>query len=148
MRPYIDLKINNEKELLKEIKDKKTVLSALPPRFTFEISRKCNYCCKKCAYSNLATPQGFTALTASEWERDDIERIADELFPTCRYTESTLLGEPFLNKNFKWFMDLYRNYGVYYHPTTNGSLISIDKLQQANGVIDWLKCSFDAADRG
>jgi MoaA/NifB/PqqE/SkfB family radical SAM enzyme len=41
-------------------------------------------------------------------------------------------------------MDLYRRYGVYYRPTTNASLLTEDKLEAISGVVDWLKCSFDA----
>ena len=146
-RPYEQLKVNNENLLLKEIKAKKTVLTALPPRATFEISRACNFVCKKCCYSANANPQGTNFIKAPEWSLDDIERVADEIFPTMRYTESTLLGEPFLNRNFKWLMDLYKKYGVYYRPTTNASLLTEEKLDIGNGVIDWLKCSFDACNK-
>jgi len=146
-RPYAETKEINEVLLLDEIKSKKTVLMGLPPRITFEISRACNYVCKKCCYSANSNPPGTNFVNAPEWSKEDIERVADELFPSLQYTESTLLGEPFLNKNFKWLMDLYRKYGVWYRPTTNGSLITEEKLEQANGVIDWLKCSFDAANK-
>jgi MoaA/NifB/PqqE/SkfB family radical SAM enzyme len=144
LRPYLDLKIANEAKLLSEIKAKKTIFTALPPRCTFEISRKCNYHCKKCCYSALVTPPGF-GLRQSEWTQDEIIKTVDELFLTMRYTESTLLGEPFLYSHFDWLMGLYRKYGVYYRPTTNGSMITERALDSANGVIDWLKCSFDAA---
>ena len=74
-----------------------------------------------------------------------IDRVlADQLFPTMRYTESTLLGEPFLSPKFKKLMELYRRYGVYYRPTTNASLLTEDKIEHVAGVVDWLKCSFDA----
>ncbi len=61
-----------------------------------------------------------------------------------RYTESTLLGEPFLSPHFDRLMELYRQYRVYYRPTTNGSLLTEDKIERLSGVCDWLKCSFDA----
>lgn len=143
-RPCLDLKRENEKRLLLEIKAKKTVLSALPPRCTFELSWRCNYNCKKCGYSRLARGPEFSAVNLPEWEWETVERIADEVFPTMRYTESTLLGEPFLSPKFAKLMELYRRYGVYYRPTTNASLLTEDKLELISGVTDWLKCSFDA----
>ena len=143
-RPYLDIKVENEKRLLDEIKSKKTVLTALPPRSTFEISWKCNYRCKKCAYSKLDRGPDFSAAEFPEWDWESIERLAEEVFPTMRYTESTLLGEPFLSPQFERLMNLYRRYGVYYRPTTNGSLLTEDKIERLSGVCDWLKCSFDA----
>ena len=147
MRPYQQLKDDNEALLLQEIKDKKTVFTALPPRVTFEISRACNYVCKKCCYSANSNHAGFNAINNPAWPDDDIIRVSDELFPTLQYTESTLLGEPFLNRKYKWFLDIYRKYGVYYRPTTNGSLLTQSKIEYAQTTIDFLKCSFDAANK-
>lgn len=143
-RPYLQLKADNEKKLLAEIKAKKPVLTALPPRCTFELSWKCNYWCKKCNYSRLDRGADFSAANFAEWEWETVEKIAEEVFPTMRYTESTLLGEPFLSPMFKQLMELYRRYGVYYRPTTNASLLTDEKIELISGVTDWLKCSFDA----
>ncbi len=144
VRPYLELKRENEKKLLSEIKAKKLVFSAMPPRCTFELSWRCNYNCKKCTYSSLTRGKSFSAANFPEWEWEDVQRIADEVFPTMRYTESTLLGEPLLSPKFKDLMALYRKYGVYYRPTTNASLLTEDKLEILGGVIDWLKVSIDA----
>ncbi|MCP4667877.1 MAG: hypothetical protein GY849_16120 [Deltaproteobacteria bacterium] len=143
-RPYLEIKEENQKRLLAEIKAKKPVLTALPPRCTFELSWKCNYNCKKCNYSSLERGATFSAANLGEWEWEDVERIAEQVFPTMRYTESTLLGEPFLSPKFRKLMELYRRFGVYYRPTTNGSLLTQDKVEALSGVTDWLKCSFDA----
>ena len=143
-RPYLLEKQENEKMLIREIKLKKTVLTALPPRCTFEHSWRCNYRCKKCGYSSLSRGNDFSAAEMPEWEWADIERLAQELFPTMRYVESTLLGEPFLSTQFHALMNTLRKYGVYYRPTTNGSLLTSDVCESINGVVDWLKCSFDA----
>ena len=143
-RPFLKLKEENEAKLLGEIKGKQTCLTALPPRSTFEISWRCNYNCKKCCYSALARGTGFSAIDLPEWDWNSVESLADQLFPTMRYTESTLLGEPFLSPKFKKLMELYSRYGTYYRPTTNASLLAEDKLEHLAGVVDWLKCSFDA----
>jgi MoaA/NifB/PqqE/SkfB family radical SAM enzyme len=143
-RPNIELKEENEKRLLSEIKSKKSVLTALPPRCTFELSWRCNYNCKKCGYSALERGPEFSAANLPEWEWETVEQIAEQVFPTMKYTESTLLGEPFLSPKFKSLMELYRRHGVYYRPTTNASLLTQDKVELISGVTDWLKCSFDA----
>jgi len=143
-RPYLELKEENEQRLLAEIKARKEILTALPPRSTFELSWRCNYYCKKCGYSRLDRGPDFSAVEFPEWEWEDVERLAAEVFPTMRYTESTLLGEPFLSPKFRQLMELYRRYGVYYRPTTNASLLTQEKVEALDGVADWLKCSFDA----
>ncbi|MFH1115345.1 MAG: radical SAM protein [Pseudomonadota bacterium] len=142
-RPYLDAKIENETRLLAEIRAGNPRPTAFPPRCTFEISWRCNYTCKKCTYSKLTRGENFSAIDYPEWQWEDIERIAHEYFPTCRLTQSTLLGEPFLSPHFKDLMNLYRRFGVYYRSTTNGSLLTEEKLDSVNGVVDWLKCSFD-----
>ncbi len=142
-RPYIALKQENETRLLAEIKAKNPILTAFPPRCPFELSWRCNYNCKKCSYSRLHRGPEFSAGDFPEWDWDDVERIAEEFFPTCRLTQSTLLGEPVLSKEFNRLMQLYHRYGVYYRPTTNGSLLTENKLDMMNEVVDWLKCSFD-----
>lgn len=143
-RPNAHLKESNELKLLQEIKAKSRCLTALPPRATYEISWRCNYNCKKCCYSSLDRGPEFSAANGPEWDWESIESLAEELFPTMRYTESTLLGEPFLSDKFPRLMELYRRHGVYYRPTTNASLLTEDKLDRISGVVDWLKCSFDA----
>jgi MoaA/NifB/PqqE/SkfB family radical SAM enzyme len=143
-RPFADEKKENAQRLLNEILHKQVVLTALPPRCTFEHSWRCNYNCKKCTYSSLARGHDFSARQFPEWAWEDIERMAAELFPTMQYTESTLLGEPFLSPSFPRLMDLFRKFGVYYRPTTNGSLLADRNLEHIFGVVDWLKCSFDA----
>ena len=146
-RPHADLKRGNQTLLAKEIRTKAVELHALPTSATMEISWKCNYNCKKCAYSRLHRGPDFTAMNLPEWDWDDVARFADELFPTMQFTESTLLGEPFLDKRFERLMALHRRYGVYWRPTTNGSLLTEDKLEAIGGVVDRLKCSFDAHNR-
>jgi MoaA/NifB/PqqE/SkfB family radical SAM enzyme len=143
-REYAALKEENEKRLVEEIKAKKTVLTALPPRCTFELSWRCNYYCKKCTYSRLDRGEGFSAANFPEWDWENVQRLAEEVFPTMRYTESTLLGEPFLSPKFDGLMELHSRFGVYYRPTTNGSLLTEEKIEKISGVVDWLKCSFDA----
>ena len=141
------IKNENEQKLLAEIKAKKTILTALPPRATFEVSRACNYICKKCVYSGLSNPPGFSAVNAPAWDWADIERVADELFPTMQYTESTLLGDPLLNRKFEAFMGLYKKHGVYFRPTTNAALLTQEKIDIMSGTVDFLKCSFDVHTR-
>lgn len=143
-RPFLEQKRRNEALLLQEIREKRTTLTARPPRCTFEHSWRCNYRCKKCAYSSLTRGETFSAAQLAEWAPDDLRRLAEELFPTMTYVESTLLGEPFLSPQFKALMGLCRDYGVYYRPTTNASLLTEEVFPHINGVVDWLKCSFDA----
>lgn len=141
-------KLRNEDLLWEEIEAKRTFLSRLPPRLTLQTHQRCNFACRFCYH--FITKYHFRTDPASLqiMDRALLERIADELFPTLQYYEATLLGEPFLSPHFDEEMRLCRRYNVCYRPTTNGSLLTESALEKVDGVMDWLKCSFDSHIRG
>ena len=140
----IENKLKNEDELWKEVEAQKTYLEHFPPRLTFQTHQRCNFSCRLCyhftnKYYNRRAPEEMEVMSL-----DQIKKVADELFPTLQYCEATLLGDPFLSPNFDEEMKLYRKYNVFFRPTTNMSLVTEKKLEQVDGVRDWLKCSFDS----
>ena len=143
MRPYIQNKKDNIAKLSEGIKGKKLILTGRPPAYTMEVSRRCNYHCKICGY-NEQYRKGINPANNPTVSFEKFKKLAEEIFPTTCYTESTLLGDPFFTPYLKDMLDIYRKYGVYWRPTTNGSLLTEQKVELINGVVDFLKCSFDS----
>ena len=141
-------KLKNEDLLWEEINGKKTFLNHLPPRLTLQTHQRCNFSCRFCYHF---INKYYLNRDPSRMEAMDLNlliRIADELFPTLQYYEATLLGEPFLSPHLDEEIKLCRKYNVFFRPTTNGSLLTEELLAKVNGVMDWLKCSFDSHIRG
>jgi radical SAM protein with 4Fe4S-binding SPASM domain len=143
MRPYSLEKKSNLANLLNDIKSKKVTLSGKPPSYTMEVSRRCNYHCKICGY-NEQWRKGINPANNPTVPLEKFKKLAEELFPTTYYTESTLLGDPFFTPYLKDMLAIYRRYGVYWRPTTNASLLTEEKVELINGIVDCLKCSFDS----
>ena len=137
-------KLRNKDLLWEEIEAKKTFLTHLPPRITFQTHQRCNFSCRFCYHFYNKYYEGVDPMTMGCMSLDHIKKIADELFPTLQFYEATLLGDPFLSPNFDEEMKLCRQYNVYFRPTTNASLLTEEKLEQVDGVMDWFKCSFDS----
>ncbi|MCX6356118.1 MAG: SPASM domain-containing protein [Candidatus Aureabacteria bacterium] len=149
MTPYLaSAKLENEERLWKEVSAKSLILGCMPPRLTLQTHRRCNFSCIYCSnfvkryYDHCDPEQGGTMDPAL------LEKIVAELFPTLQYYEATLLGEPFLSPSLARELQLCRDYGVYYRPTTNGSFLSEETIEKVDGVMDWMKCSFDSHIRG
>ncbi len=148
MTNAIQVKLENEQLLWKEVEAKQTVLKAMPPRITFETSRRCNLSCRFCCHFTTKYVARQSPMNQTFMEPKLINRIAEELFPTLQYYEATLLGDPFLSPNLDLELDLAEKHGVFFRPTTNGTTLTEANLDKIDGRMDWLKCSFDSHIRG
>lgn len=147
--PYsIEAKQGNERRLWQEVERKQTELTAMPPRITFETSRRCNLSCRFCCHFATKYVEGKSPLDQPFMEPRLINKVAEELFPTLQYYEATLLGDPFLSPNFDLELELAARYNVFFRPTTNGTTLTEVNLDKIDGRLDWLKCSFDSHIRG
>lgn len=144
----IESKLRNEEGLWKEVSEKKTFLTHLPPRLTFQTHQCCNFACRFCYHFPNKYFHRNDPAKMGYMQYPRIKAVADELFPTLQYYEATLLGDPFLSPNFDAEIELAKQYNVFFRPTTNMSLVTEKRLEQVNGAMDWLKCSFDSHIRG
>ena len=144
----IEDKLKNEERLWREVSEKKTFLSSLPPRLTLQTHQRCNFACRFCYHFTNKYYLGNDPSMMGYMQLRHIKALADEIFPTLQYYEATLLGDPFLSLNFDEEIKLAQHYHVFFRPTTNISLLTEKKIEQVNGAMDWLKCSFDSHIRG
>lgn len=141
-------KLRNEDALWKCVDEKKTYIPNFPPRITFQTHKRCNLSCRFCYhFANKFFDQRST-LDMPVMDVRLIEKVAEELFPTLQYYETTLLGDPFLSPNLDLELKLAERYNVYMRPTTNGTTLTEGNLEKVDGRMDWLKCSFDSHIRG
>lgn len=141
-------KLQNEEALWAAVDRKETYLPNLPPRITFETSKRCNLACRMCYHFGTKFIRKDSPMNAPYMDLRLIEKVAEELFPTLQYYETTLLGDPFLAPYLDDELRLAGEYGVYMRPTTNGTTVTERNIEKVDGRMDWLKCSFDSHIRG
>jgi MoaA/NifB/PqqE/SkfB family radical SAM enzyme len=143
-----EYKIKNEDQLWDAVDQKQTYIPFLPPRITFITSKRCNLSCRFCYHFAHKYIEKRSPLDMPAMDLRLIEKVAEELFPTLQYYETTLLGDPFLSPHLDDELRLAERYSVFMRPTTNGTTLTEANLDKVDGRMDWLKCSFDSHIRG
>jgi MoaA/NifB/PqqE/SkfB family radical SAM enzyme len=143
-----DYKLRNEDLLWQTVERGDAYIPNFPPRLTFETSKRCNLACRMCYHFSTRFIQGRSTMDQPYMDLRLIEKVAEELFPTLQYYETTLLGDPFLAPYLDDELRLAGQYNVYMRPTTNGTTVTEKNIAKVNGRMDWLKCSFDSHIRG
>lgn len=143
-----EYKLLNEDLLWQTVDKRDSYIPNLPPRLTFETSKRCNLACRMCYHFSTRFIQGRSTMDQPYMDLRLIEKVAEELFPTLQYYETTLLGDPFLAPHLDDELRLAGQYNVYMRPTTNGTTVTEKNIAKVNGRMDWLKCSFDSHIRG
>ncbi len=143
-----EFKLKNENELWECVDNKQTYIPNFPPRITFQTHKRCNLACRFCYHFAHKFFDNRSPLDMPVMDLRLIEKVAEELFPTLQYYETTLLGDPFLSPNLDNELRLAARYGVFMRPTTNGTTLTEANLDKVDGRMDWLKCSFDSHIRG
>lgn len=80
-----------------------------------EITNICNLNCNFC-------PK--TSRKLKFMEKEDFEKVVKSIKPYTDHVYLHLMGEPFLNKNIKTFLDICSEYELKVNITTNGTLIN------------------------
>ena len=143
-----EYKLRNEDLLWQTVERGDAYIPNFPPRLTFETSKRCNLACRMCYHFSTRFIQGRSTMDQPYMDLRLIEKVAEELFPTLQYYETTLLGDPFLAPYLDDELRLAGQYNVYMRPTTNGTTVTEKNIAKVNGRMDWLKCSFDSHIRG
>lgn len=141
-------KIENEEKLWKCVAEKRDYIPYLPPRITFITSKRCNLACRMCYHFRHKYMANVSPMNMPVMDPRLVHKVAEELFPTLQYYETTLLGDPFLSPHLETEIALASKYNVYMRPTTNGTTLTDENLDLVSGHVDWLKCSFDSHIRG
>lgn len=104
-----------------------------------ECSGRCNLACRFCFLGCTPEPLGLM-------ERETFSAVARRLFPFAYAVNFVGYGEPLLNELLPWMIGVARSYGREAHLTTNGILLSEEKICEliAAGV-DSIAVSLDGA---
>jgi len=122
-----------------ESKLKRTRLFSHPVVLDIVPTKLCNLNCIFCIQYDT---EGAKSLA-----RDDFDRIAKTLFPYAWYVNFCSGGEPFLNRDFLYFLDTCRKYKVLISIVSNGMLLTeeITRTLVLNDYLEVFSFSFDGA---
>ena len=113
------------------------VVGEQPARLILQTTDRCNLRCPHC---QLPRSHG-----ASEMSLGLMERIAAELFPRLVELHPTNLGEPLCWQHFRQLCHRMDEEGVLLDLTTNGTLLTSERLEWIAPIARDIKVSFDGA---
>ena len=133
---YYEQKRENWIQLREALENKRPNFSAYPVRATLQTTELCNLQCPMCQISRPGRKlHKMTKVT--------LENVARELFPYLVEVHPTNIGEPLLDENFDLLCSLLRKYGVLLDLTTNGTLLTPQKIQTILPILLDVKVSVD-----
>jgi len=129
--------LENAELNIREMQEKKTVLSSLPFKLFVEPTQRCNLRC-------------FMCWDERRREKDDLdlallEKIESELFPTAAEVDFFLVGEPMLCKNLPVMIEKARDYTFLPKIFTNATVFKEDFYRRLVELGFFVNISTDAA---
>ncbi|HEY3357451.1 MAG TPA: radical SAM protein [Polyangia bacterium] len=113
------------------------VVRALPSKLTLQTTERCNLACPHCQLrptrKRLSMPWSV------------VERVEPQLFPDLIELHPTNLGEPFVWPRFRQLCQRLVEYGVLLDLTTNGTMLTPERVEWIAPVVREVKVSFDGA---
>ncbi|MBL9079161.1 MAG: radical SAM protein [Planctomycetes bacterium] len=129
-------KADNSRLLREDIAARRTTYRGLPEVVTLNHSDICNLRCVMCQRS---LGQGTNRL-----DRQVLDHVAHELFPTAWKAVLTTAGGDPLAVDFDFLLEHALRFGVRLDVVTNGMLLTRDVYLRARGAIDHLNVSLDS----
>lgn len=115
------------------------VLDALPAKLTLQTTDACNLDCPHCQIPR--------AHKKPRMDEQVLERVVAELFPTLVELHPTNLGEPLTWPLFSKLCSEMDRHGVLLDLTTNGTLLTPERIAWIHPIARDVKVSFDGAVR-
>ncbi|MDB4929963.1 MAG: hypothetical protein JWM10_2447 [Myxococcaceae bacterium] len=149
MDPYIDpdrldprhpsyaRKIDNLRRGDEAHRSRAEVLDALPVKLTLQTNDTCNLDCPHCQIPRAEKPPKMSAAV--------LERVVAELFPTLVELHPSNLGEALLWPLFPRLCAEMARHGVLLDLTTNGTLLTNERILWIRPIARDVKVSFDGA---
>jgi radical SAM protein with 4Fe4S-binding SPASM domain len=138
--PYYDIKINNYDAIIESYKNKETFLKTYPARLTVQTTERCNLTCIMC---NITRPNEHTV----DMEIATFYKLSREVLPYIIELHPTNIGEPLCSPWFLEMCSLLKHYGVLLDLTTNGLLLTDDKISTIMPILKDIKVSFDGSNK-
>lgn len=115
------------------------VVDALPVKITLQTTDACNLDCPHCQIPR--------ARKKPRMREDVLDRVVEQLFPTLVELHPTNVGEPLTWPLFERLCQQMADYGVLLDLTTNGTLLSDQRIAWLVPIARDIKVSFDGATR-
>ncbi|MCR5124281.1 MAG: radical SAM protein [Treponema sp.] len=138
--PYYELKKQNYLAAKEAYFSDKTDLNTLPLRATVQTTDFCNLNCIMCQIHSQEENH-----TLKQMAKSDFDKIVQKLFPTLIEVHPTNIGEPLISPWFDYLAEKAFEYGVLLDITSNGTLLTEEKIKKILPSLLDIKISFDGA---
>jgi MoaA/NifB/PqqE/SkfB family radical SAM enzyme len=133
-------KFENEQRAAKHFEYGDLSLTSLPIHLNVETTTRCNAACISCA-------KGHGAVEAEDLQPEVFEKIERQLLPLARTINLAGLGEPLLAARFDEFYARATRNNAFVHFVTNGTALTIERLDRFARRKSFLAVSIDGATR-
>jgi len=135
---YFEKKKNNYEKVRNAFFKDYSILDCFPIRATIQTTENCNLRCKMCQIHGKATNRNLLSMT-----KQNLDFCIEKLFPYLIEFHPTNIGEPLVYEWFDYLCKKTIEYGVLFDITTNGMLLTEDKIKNILPSLLDIKISFD-----
>lgn len=136
--PYYEIKKQNYLCAKDFYFSNKAELKSLPVRATLQTTDFCNLNCIMCQIHSRRERHHLQQMTVSGFDK-----IVEKLFPTLVEVHPTNIGEPLISPWFDYLAEKAFKYGVLLDITSNGTLLTEQKISKILPCLLDIKISFD-----
>ena len=136
--PYYECKKQNYFAAKESYFSGTSALSVLPLRATVQTTDFCNLNCIMCQIHSQKEQH-----TLKQMAKSDFDKIVQKLFPTLIEVHPTNIGEPLISPWFDYLAQKAFEYGVLLDITSNGTLLTEEKINEILPCLLDIKISFD-----
>ncbi|MCQ2252799.1 MAG: radical SAM protein [Bacteroidales bacterium] len=140
---YYEMKKANYEKAVQAFRNDEAVIDCKPFRATLQTTDFCNLNCIMCQIHSQRDRHRLQKMS-----RQQFDIIAEKLFPYLIEVHPTNVGEPLMSEWFDYLCDKAVEYGVLLDITTNGTLLTEQKISKILPNLLDIKISFDAMDKG
>lgn len=136
--PFYDLKKENYLRSKEMYFSNKIQMNTLPLRATIQSTDFCNLNCIMCQIHSHEEEHSL-----KQMKKSDFDIIVERIFPTLMEVHPTNIGEPLVSPWFDYLCEKCSEYGVLLDITSNGTLLTLDKINKIVPNLLDIKISFD-----
>lgn len=136
--PYFEVKKQNYLLTKEEYSLGKYELKSLPLRATIQTTDYCNLKCIMCQIHSQRERHSLKQMS-----KNGFDQIVRKLFPTLIEAHPTNIGEPLISPWFDYLCEKCKEYGVLLDITSNGTLLSEERIIEILPCLLDIKISFD-----
>lgn len=140
---YYEQKKQNYEAVKEAYKNKIILPNTHPIRATIQTTYCCNLNCIMCQLHSQYASQQLQSMRKNAMKKDDFDKIATELFPYLVEVHPTNVGEPLVSPWFDYMCDMVKKYGVLFDITSNGMLLTEEKIRHILPSLLDIKISFE-----